>query len=105
MGWETSDRRTRLPADWKQRTEFVHERSGRRCEFRLPSGKRCPRYADGGVDHIVNDDNHDYSNLRDSCQHHHGKKSSAEGLAARKAKGAPVKRFNQEPHPRSRRPT
>jgi hypothetical protein len=57
------------------------------------------------VDHIDPGDDHRLTNLRDSCKTHHGKKSSAEGLAARKAKSAPVKRFNQERHPRDRRDT
>ena len=104
MGWETSKRRERLPSNWPALVKAVHARSGMRCEFPLRSGKRCPRYADGGVDHIVPNDDHSMSNLRDSCEHHHGRKSSAEGLAAREAnKPQPYKRFGQEPHPRSRR--
>lgn len=103
MGWETSDRRERLPSNWPQLVKIVRKRSGGRCEFLLPSGKRCPRKGDGGVDHIVNDDNHSLENLRDTCKHHHGKKSSAEGLAAREAnKGLPVKRFPPGRHPRFR---
>lgn len=103
MGWETSKRRERLPSNWKQLCDAVHLRSGGRCEFRLPSGKRCPRKADGGVDHEIPNDDHSLTNLRDSCKHHHGKKSSAEGLAARMKNSGPVKRFNQERHPRDRR--
>lgn len=101
MGWETSDRRLRLPKNWRTLCREVHKRSGRRCEFLLPSGARCPRTADGGVDHIIAGDDHRMSNLRDSCQAHHGKKSSAEGLAAREArKGGPVARFTAGEHPR-----
>jgi len=103
MPWNTSNRRSRLPSNWKQLCEAVHARSGWRCEFSLPSGARCPRKADGGVDHIIANDDDSLTNLRDSCQHHHGKKSSAEGLAAREAKKPrPVKRFGQERHPRDR---
>lgn len=104
MPWDTSDRRLSLPPDWAERTKKVHERSGRRCEFPLPSGKRCPRYADGGVDHIVPNNDHSYSNLRDSCKTHHGRKSSAEGHAAKAAKkDSAVKRFGAGPHPRGPR--
>ena len=105
MPWETSRRRETLPANWPELVAAVKARSGGRCEFPLPSGRRCPRRGDGGVDHIVPNNDHSMSNLRDSCKRHHGSKSSAEGLAARKAKGAPVKRFGQERHPRDRRPT
>jgi hypothetical protein len=104
MPWETSRRRERLPSNWPQLVKAVRARSGGRCEFLLPSGRRCPRRADGGVDHKIPNDDHSMSNLRDSCKHHHGKKSSAEGLAAREAnKPRPHLRFGQEPHPRSRR--
>ena len=80
--WKGSNRRERLPANWAALVKAVHARSGDRCEFVLPSGARCPRKADGGVDHRIPNDDHSMTNLRDSCQHHHGKKSSAEGNEA-----------------------
>lgn len=98
--WRGSNRRQRLPKNWPELVAEVHRRSGRRCEFVLPSGGRCPRYADGGVDHIVADDNHALSNLRDSCHHHHGRKSSAEGAAAKAKFRRPVNL--PERHPRSK---
>jgi len=99
--WKGSNRRQRLPANWADLCAIVHKRSGWRCEFRLRSGARCPRYADGGVDHIIAGDNHHLTNLRDTCQHHHGKKSSAEGNAAKAAQKAPVR--PPEEHPRGPR--
>jgi hypothetical protein len=100
--WQGSDRRQRLPDNWPTLAREVHKRSGWQCEFKLPSGRRCPRRADGGVDHIQNDDNHDLKNLRDTCHHHHGKKSSQEGATA-KAEIAELKRRPAEQHPIARR--
>lgn len=100
MAWSTSERRLSLPKNWPDLIRAVKKRSGGRCEFELPSGARCPRKNGGGVDHITPNNDHSMSNLRDSCPHHHGKKSSAEGLAARAAKAKPVVRFPAGEHPR-----
>lgn len=97
-GWAGSERSSELPSNWNQLKGLVHKRSGKRCEFYLTTSQRCPNPADGGVDHIVRGDNHRLSNLRDSCQTHHGKKSSAEGNEARAAKKAARKR-EPEVHP------
>lgn len=107
-GWAGSDRRSRLPADWKDRCREVHRRSRWRCEFLVPLDPRrpwlgtrpCGKYADGGVDHIIRGDDHRYQNLRDTCHDHHSKKSSAEGNAARAAIKARGKRA-PERHPGS----
>jgi hypothetical protein len=96
-GWKGSDRRERLPANWAELVKTVKIRSGGRCEFRLRSGARCPRPGDGGVDHVQRGDDHRLENLRDSCQDHHGKKSSAEGNEAKKTRKV-IKR--PETHPR-----
>ncbi len=100
MAWETSDRRLRLPPDWKQRVAKVWERDKGQCTWRLPSGKRCPRPG-ADVDHRVNNDNHDLSNLQLLCRHHHDKKTGREALAGRRIKrtGRP-----EEPHPGMIRP-
>jgi hypothetical protein len=98
--WQGSQRRFRLPKNWAELVATVHRRSGMRCEFVLPSGRRCPRRATGGVDHIIPNDDHSLSNLRDSCQHHHGRKSSAEGAAAKAEYLRPVN--PPERHPRSK---
>ena len=94
MAWEGSDRRARLPADWKQRVNAVWKRAKGQCEWRLPSGKRCPRKG-ADVDHRRNDDNHALSNLQLLCRHHHDKKTQWEsrvGRARRKAGKRPEER-------------
>lgn len=99
MAWESSDRASRLPADWKQRVKKVWERDGGICTWKLPSGARCPRRG-AEVDHIRNDDNHDLSNLRLLCAHHHGQKTQREaafGRYRRKKKPGPPRR--SEVHP------
>src|ERR1044072_6624837 len=85
MAWETSDRRSRLPANWSALVKQVKVRDGGRCTWRLPSCKRCPRPGTD-VDHRVNDDNHDLSNLRLLCKHHHDKKTAREAWAGKRKK-------------------
>lgn len=97
-GWEGSDRKDRLPANWA--SEIVPEvkrRAGGQCQKILPSGARCPRPG-SDVDHVIPNDDHRYSNLRLLCTEHHAKKSSREGNDARRAKRAP-KRRREERHP------
>lgn len=95
MAWESSDRRLRLPPDWSKRVAEVWKRDGGRCTWRLPSGARCPRKG-ADVDHRVNDDNHDLSNLQLLCRHHHGRKTAREAFAGRRKKG---KIRQEERHP------
>ena len=85
MAWETSDRRSRLPANWSALVKQVKVRDGGQCTWRLPRGKRCPRPGTD-VDHRVNDDNHDLSNLRLLCKHHHDKKTAREAWAGKRKK-------------------
>jgi 5-methylcytosine-specific restriction protein A len=94
MAWESSDRASRLPADWKDRVRKVWDRAGKQCEWRLPSGKRCPRPG-ADVDHIRNDDNHSLGNLRLLCRHHHDKKTQREAWVG-KSKRKPSKRREEE---------
>lgn len=82
-GWLDSDRRERLPSNWPELVRQVRARSGGRCEARLPSGLRCPRRGTD-ADHVIPGDDHRLSNLRDLCEFHHDKKSSREGLQARR---------------------
>lgn len=91
MAWQTSDRRERLPGNWGALVRAVKARAKRtsklgieQCEWRLPSGKRCPRVGKE-VDHRIPNDDHGMDNLRLLCPHHHGKKSSSEGRQAREA--------------------
>lgn len=46
------------------------------------TGMRCSEVGTE-VDHVNPGDNHDLSNLQAICSWHHGKKSSAEGRAAK----------------------
>jgi hypothetical protein len=48
------------------------------------------------VDHRVNDDNHDLSNLQLLCRHHHDKKTQREAWAGKRRKS---KKRPEEPHP------
>jgi 5-methylcytosine-specific restriction enzyme A len=102
MAWEGSDRRDRLPSNWSDLVRQVKARAGGRCEWRLPkTGARCPRPGTD-CDHKVPGDDHRLQNLQWLCAHHHGQKSSREGLAARRSysKAKPRK---QERHPGERR--
>lgn len=94
--WKNSDRRSRLPADWKSRRARVFRRANGVCEV-----VGCSDAATD-CDHILRGDDHSLSNLRALCQLHHAQKSSAEGNAAREwireARMRPV-----EGHPGRRR--
>lgn len=98
MTWDTSDRRDRLPADWPSIVQRVKKRDGHRCKATLPSGKRCPRTTKLEVDHIRHGDDHSLENLQTLCQHHHGRKSSAEGRAAKQARwSVPLRTEGEHP--------
>lgn len=95
MAWEGSDRAARLPSDWAVRRLRILRRDGYRCQVPLDAGPRCLEPA-GEVDHIEHGDNHEPENLRAICRWHHGKKTAAEGNAARR----PVSRRRPpEAHP------
>lgn len=98
MSWETSDRRDRLPPDWKKRVARIWERDKGQCRWRLPSGARCPRKG-ADVDHIVNNDDHSEANLRLLCRHHHDKKTAWEAVAgrARRRTGGKKRRTEAQP--------
>ena len=94
MAWETSDRRSRLPADWPQRRVTVLRRDGYRCQMGYPG---CSIKATD-VDHIVPGDDHSLPNLRAACSNCHAKKSSREGNTAQ-ARIRALRRRPPEPHP------
>lgn len=97
MAWEGSDRRLRLPPDWKQRVAAVWKRDGGQCTWKLPrTGKRCPRKG-ADVDHIRNNDDHSLGNLRLLCRHHHDQKTQREALFGRARRKLPKRA--EEPHP------
>lgn len=83
-GWEGSDRRSRLPANWTSLRRKILRRDGGRCTHRDQYGERCAEPATE-VDHIVAGDDHRESNLRSLCEWHHQRKSSQEGAAGRAA--------------------
>jgi hypothetical protein len=99
MSWESSDRKSRLPADWPQLRRTVLDRCGGRCEVLKKDGSRCWDKATD-VDHVRAGDDHSLENLRGICTWHHRRKSSAEGREAYAAKRQ--KRFREQPpHPGS----
>jgi hypothetical protein len=99
-GWENSDRRERLPADWPARRRKRLEIDGHRCTWRLPSGKRCPRKATD-VDHRVEGSDDDrIEALQSLCADHHAKKTAR--AAARIKREKRQRRWRpQENHPGS----
>lgn len=98
MAWENSDRRSRLPNNWKQLREQILKRSGNRCEAIQRDGERCPETTRLEVDHIVRGDNHHPSNLQVLCNWHHARKTSRENQAAKKPR-APRHIHPGEQHP------
>jgi hypothetical protein len=82
MGWETSDRRASLPANWPTVRAQRLAIDGHRCTATMRSGNRCRDRATD-VDHAGGPDDHDVAALRSLCSWHHDRKSSREGAAAR----------------------
>lgn len=100
-GWQGSDRRDRLPADWPAIVVRIKRRDQGRCTQQLPSGKRCPRGEPEfrvQVDHLKPGDDHRDVNLACKCEAHHSKKSSQEGNSARWGKKKITPR-TEGPHP------
>lgn len=78
--WQGSTRAARLPPNWH--TEIrprILTRDNGQCQIRLPG---CTSTATE-VDHRQQGDDHNDANLQAACHWCHGKKSSAEGNAAR----------------------
>lgn len=100
MGWESSNRRDRLPADWKAIRARILARDGHRCVATISDGSRCKLRANQ-VDHIIPNDDDSDSNLQSLCEPHHRAKSSGEGAAAYHARVARNKKRmrRQERHP------
>lgn len=96
MPWDSSDRRSRLPADWAIQRLRVLRRDGYRCQARDSTGRLCAAPANQ-ADHIERGDDHSLDNLQALCQWHHARKSSHEGNAARRPRAR--QRRDPEPHP------
>jgi 5-methylcytosine-specific restriction protein A len=62
VSWDTSDRRTRLPADWAQRVARVKRRARGRCEATHHAPGCDGRGRD--VDHVIQGDDHSLTNLQ-----------------------------------------
>lgn len=101
MGWESSDRKSELPQDWALRRMRVLRRDSYRCQARDSTGRACGEWANQ-CDHIEPGNNHDLDNLQALCAWHHARKSSREGVAARRPRARQSR--EPEPHPAFARP-
>lgn len=93
-GTSATSRRAELPADWYTRIRpAVIKRDKGRCRW-IENNARC---AEPGTDVDHKDDpmDHGLSNLRLLCATHHARRTSAQGVAAKKA----WKERNVERHP------
>ncbi|MCW7984097.1 hypothetical protein XF35_01835 [Streptomyces platensis subsp. clarensis] len=81
-GWQGSNRKSRLPKNWKALVLKVKARDGHRCTRLSDEGKRCMNVGTD-VDHVKPGDDHSLSNLALLCSDHHAQKSSREGNEAR----------------------
>lgn len=79
-GWQDSNRRAELPADWYTRIRpLILERDGHRCQA-------CGRPATD-VDHVGDKHDHRLENLQALCGWCHSRKSSMQGnLSPNRAK-------------------
>jgi 5-methylcytosine-specific restriction enzyme A len=89
--WEGSDRRDRLPDNWRELRVIVAQRAAWRCQNYI-DGNRCQREG-RHCDHIRRGDDHCLANLQWLCPPCHNSKSGREGALAQS-----VTR-EREPHP------
>ena len=96
MPWSTSDRRSRLPANWPQLCRQVKTRANGRCQ----AEKHDPRCDGIGTDndHIIPGDDHRIENMQWLSGPCHRAKTAHES-AARNQHTAALKRRPSEPHP------
>lgn len=78
MSWSTSDRRSRLPADWDSIKRRILRRDKFKCQLNYVG---CTRKA-SQVDHKNPGDDHRDQNLQAVCASCHSLKSSREGHEA-----------------------
>ena len=93
--WAGSTRKARLPKGWDAKRARILKRDRYQCRIVLPG---CTGRATD-VDHIKAGDDHSDGNLQAACSWCHGRKSAAEGAAARKARGYVTQRRQRERHP------
>jgi 5-methylcytosine-specific restriction protein A len=94
MGWETSDRRARLPKDWPKRRAETRRRANGRCEGISLRGERRWHVDEcNGVgtdcDHDKRGDDHSLSNLRWLSAECHKAKTQNEARLPPKARPRP----------------
>lgn len=96
MSWETSTRRSRLPADWPKRRQRTKTRAKGMCEAQVHEpecdgiGSEC--------DHIIAGDDHSLSNLQYLSGPCHAAKTQVEAQAAARTKRQ-ARMLPQEQHP------
>jgi 5-methylcytosine-specific restriction enzyme A len=78
MGWETSDRRGRLPKDWPAIRVRVKRRDKGLCQEISPDTGLICGEPGTDVDHINPGDDHSMSNLQLLCGWHHERKTIRE---------------------------
>lgn len=87
MAWETSDRKSQLPADWGSiLVPFVRQRDGGRCQWPREgrAGGICGAPGQD-VDHRIHRDDHRPEALWLLCRWHHTQKTQQESAEARRA--------------------
>jgi 5-methylcytosine-specific restriction endonuclease McrA len=101
-GFEGSDRRRTLPADWPTIVKRILIRDHHRCQhIREDTQRKCGRRA-SDVDHIISykqGGTDDDSNLQALCAYHHGKKTGREGGTASGRARAARRTAEQPVHP------
>jgi 5-methylcytosine-specific restriction enzyme A len=91
-GWQGSDRKARLPSNWRQIRARVLARD--------PICKICGVRTSTHCDHIeAKTDAHAEDRLQGVCATCHAQKSSREGNAAQRAEPKPGRRRPTEQHP------
>lgn len=98
-GWEGAGDKSRFPPDWPHRRNQRRALAQGRCEWIKANGARCnvDCWDDGECDHHEDRNDHRIESLRWLCKKHHGRKSSAQGNAARTPR--PTRQRAPEPHP------
>lgn len=85
MGWETSNRKNELPRGWATIRRRILARDGYSCRWPTGQGSTCG-VAANQVDHVIRGSDHRDENLRALCKWHHNRKTSQEGVVARKVR-------------------
>lgn len=101
MAWSTSNRRSRLPANWNTIRAQRLAMDGYRCQW-IENGVQCTERATD-VDHKkAMTDSSDLQDLQSLCRRHHSRKSSREGGKAAQARKRALKSEHRrlpESHP------